>query len=253
MAKEDITIKTEDGTVPARLFRPAGGQTGPSQPGVIVYMDAFGLRPGLDQMAERIADAGYAVLVPDLFYRYGDYGTLDARTAFSDPATKEKIMGMITGTTVSQTRRDTGHYLAALGQNGASGRVGTVGYCMGGEHALAAAAHYPDKVAAAASFHGGGLASDAPDSPHLLAGQVGAELYFGFADNDRSSFPDDMKQRLDEALTAAGVEHRIETYAGLRHGWVPSDTPAHDAAGAERHFRALFELFGSTLATQPST
>jgi carboxymethylenebutenolidase len=146
--------------------------------------------------------------------------------------------------------RDTAAYLGWLAAcpDVRGPKIGTTGYCIGGRMSLAAAGHYPARIAATASFHGANLANDAPDSPHLLAPQMkGVKIYVAGAVED-SSFPDDMKQRLDGALTAAGVEHRIETYAGLRHGWVPSDMPVHDAAGAERHFRALFELFGSTLA-----
>lgn len=124
-------------------------------------------------------------------------------------------------------------------------KIGTVGYCMGGALSLSAAGTFPDRVGAAASFHGANLATDAPDSPHLLAPKMrGAKIYVAGAIED-ASFPDDMKLRLDDALTAAGVDHRVETYAGLRHGWVPSDTPVHDPEGAERHFRALFELFAA--------
>lgn len=124
-------------------------------------------------------------------------------------------------------------------------RVGVTGYCMGGGLALAMAGHFPDRIAAAASFHGGRLATDAPESPHLLAPKMKARVYVAGAIED-PSFPDDMKQRLDDALGAAGVDHVVDTYPA-RHGWVPSDTPVHDAAQAERHYQALFALFDATL------
>ena len=134
--------------------------------------------------------------------------------------------------------RDTGAFLEYLGAlaDARAAKIGTTGYCMGGRFSLTAAGTFPDRIAAAASFHGGNLATDAPDSPHLLAPKMrGVKLYFAAAVED-PSFPDDMKQRLEEALTAAGVDHRIETYAGMRHGWVPSDTPVHNPEGRQPAF-----------------
>ena len=126
-----------------------------------------------------------------------------------------------------------------------NGRIGTAGYCMGGRLSLAAAGHFPDRVAAAASYHGGGLATDAPDSPHRLAPAMQARVYVAGAKED-PGFDDAQKQRLEDALTAANVDHRVETY-DARHGWVPSDTPAHNPAEAEHHWRTLLALFGDTL------
>ncbi|HTN97229.1 MAG TPA: dienelactone hydrolase family protein, partial [Nordella sp.] len=125
-------------------------------------------------------------------------------------------------------------------------RIGTTGYCMGGLMSLTAAGTYPDRIAAAASYHGGRLATDAPDSPHLLAGKITARLYVAGAIED-GSFPDDMKARLEAALSEAKVDHRIETYPA-RHGWVLRDTPVYDEAAAERHWRTLTDLFAATLA-----
>jgi len=124
-------------------------------------------------------------------------------------------------------------------------KVGTTGYCMGGRFSLSAAGHYPERIAAAASYHGGNLANEAPDSPHLLAPKMKARVYVGGASDD-PSFPEEQKERLRRALTAADVEHVIETYAA-RHGWVPSDTPVHDPGDAERHSQTLLELFDRTL------
>jgi carboxymethylenebutenolidase len=125
------------------------------------------------------------------------------------------------------------------------GRIGVTGYCLGGRLSLATAGHFPDRVAASASYHGGQLATDAPDSPHRLAPVMQARVYVAGAIED-AGFDDAQKQRLEEALTAAHVDHRVETY-NARHGWVPSDTPVHDPAAAERHWQTLFELFGGTL------
>ena len=154
MPEQALTVITEDGTVPAKLF----GE--PGNPGVLMFMDAFGPRPALDEMARRLAEAGYVVLLPDLFYRFGDYGPFDAATAFQDEDKKAELMKMIKGTTQAMTARDTAAFLDALAEHGGIGPIGVVGYCMGGARALTVAAEYPLRVAAAASFHGGGLATE---------------------------------------------------------------------------------------------
>ncbi|MCB8836648.1 dienelactone hydrolase family protein [Aurantimonas sp. VKM B-3413] len=245
MAKQDITIKTSDGTVPAGIFTPSETTAG-ARAGVILYMDAFGLRPALDGMAERLAEAGYVVLVPDLFYRFGDYGPLDAKTAFSEPDTKAKIMGMIGDTTQAKVKGDTGHFLRTLVENGVDGPVGTVGYCMGGKFALGAAAYYPDKVAAGASFHGGGLANDDPDAPHRLAGEIRGRIYVGAASTDRS-FPPEQSTKLADAMRLAEVDFTLENYKGMQHGWTVPDHGVYDEGGAERHWRRLLTFFEETL------
>ena len=143
MAKQELQIRTEDGTATAAAFRPETVRTPGKQPGVIVYMDAFGLCPALDAMAERLARAGYLVLVPDLFYRHGDYGPFDAKSAFSTPGLGDQIMAMIRGTTQDMTRRDSASFIEALRAAGADGKIGVVGYCMGGGRAITAAAGIP--------------------------------------------------------------------------------------------------------------
>jgi carboxymethylenebutenolidase len=243
VAKQDIAIKTEDGTAKAGLFRSAGGS---AAAGVILYMDAFGPRPALDVIAERLASEGYVVLVPDLFYRAGAYGPFDARTAFSQEKTRAELMGLIRGTTQDMTRRDTAAFLDALAQAGATGRIGTVGYCMGGSRAIRAAAAYPDRIAAAASFHGGGLAGDAPDSPYRHLSGIRGRVYVGSAGVD-NSFPPEQSARLAEALRVAEIDHIIENYVGMAHGWAVSDHSIYDERGAERHWTRLSTLFAETL------
>jgi carboxymethylenebutenolidase len=245
MAKQDIAIRTQDGTAKAGLFQPSRRPES-EMPGVILYMDAFGPRPALDRMAERIVGEGYAVLVPDLFYRFGSYGPFDAKTAFSDERTRAELMGMIRGTSQDMTRRDTAAFIAALTDAGATGRIGTVGYCMGGGRAITAAAAYPDRVAAAASFHGGHLAGDAPDSPHLHVSTIKGRVYVGSAGVD-GSFPPEQSARLAEALRRAEIDHVIENYIGMAHGWTVSDHSVYDERGAERHWTRLLTLFGETL------
>lgn len=240
MPKRDIDIRTADGTAKAGLF----GEGGTA--GVILYMDAFGPRPALDGMAERLAAQGYAVLVPDLFYRDAPYGPFDAKTAFTVDESKMALMAMVGGTTQEMTIRDTEAFLDALATEGVTGAIGTVGYCMGGARALNAAASYPDHIKAAASFHGGNLASDAPDSPYHRAAAIKARVYVGTAGVDRS-FPPQQSARLAEALRTAEVDHIIENYVGMSHGWCVPDHGAFDATGAERHWKRLTVFFAETL------
>jgi carboxymethylenebutenolidase len=186
--------------------------------------------------------------LPDLFYRAGPYVAVDAKKLFTDPDTlqawRTKFMSSVTQALVMSDAAAFLEFLAAQ-PDVKRPHVGTVGYCMGGGMSLAAAGHYPDRVAAAASYHGGRLATDAPDSPHLLAPRMKAKVYVAGATED-ANFPDEQKKLLDDALAAAKVEHTVETYPA-KHGWVPADTPVHDPAAAERHFETLFALLDKAL------
>ena len=246
MRWQHIRIETADGVAPARLFEP---DANPNKAGVILYMDAFGLRPALDEMAERLAGEEYTVLVPDLFYRYGEYGPFDAKTAFSNEKTATQLRQMLGGTTQAMTIADSGAFIEALAAHGATGKIGTVGYCMGGARALNAAAAYPDRITAAASFHGGNLAGDAEDSPHRQAGKLKAKVYVGVAGVDRS-FPPEQSARLAQALREAEVDHIIENYVGKQHGWAVPDHSVHDVEGAERHWNRLITFFRETLGEE---
>jgi len=241
MSKQKIRIDTADGVAPATLFLPAGAKAG-----VILYMDAFGVRPAFEEMGERLSGHGYAVLVPDLFYRYGSYGPYDAKTAFANEATAKEIRGMIGGTSQAMTVADTGAFIDALTMRGITGPIATSGYCMGGARALNAAAAYPDRIHAAASFHGGNLATDAEDSPHRQAGRIKARVYVGSAGVDKS-FPPEQSALLVEALRTAEVDHVLENYVGCAHGWVIPDHNVYNHAGAERHWARLTTLLGETL------
>ncbi len=240
---DHIRIETADGVAEACLVMPSAAA--PSA-GVILYMDAFGLRPALEDMAARIATGGYAVLVPDVLYRGGRFGPFDARTAFKEEATGKVIRAAMASTTQAMTQADTGAFIAALTGRGVTGPIATTGYCMGGARALNAAAAHPDRIVAAASFHGGNLASDAPDSPHRHAGAIKARIYVGTAGVD-ASFPPEQSGRLAETLRSAEVDHTIENYVGMGHGWCVPDHGVFDVGGAERHYARLAALFSETL------
>lgn len=244
MTRHTLNISTEDGTARAHLFQPAAPNAARSA--VLICMDAFGLRPALDEMAGRFADEGYTVLVPDLFYRFGPYETFDAKTAFEHEDTKARLSDMMRATTQKMTRRDGRAFLDALSNAGADGPVAAVGYCMGGARALHAAAAYPDRVRAVASFHGGNLASDAADSPHLVAASIKARTYIGSAGVD-GSFPPQQSARLAEALRRAEVDYIIENYVGMQHGWTVPDNIVYDKFGAERHWARVLTLLHETL------
>ncbi|MET0386824.1 MAG: dienelactone hydrolase family protein, partial [Polyangiales bacterium] len=247
MPQKGVTIKTRDGQAPATVFTPSHGH-GP-WPGVLVFMDGRGIRPALLALAARVAEGGYYVLLPDLFYRAGAYEAPGPRVFTEDPeARKRWFEQYISTANHANVRSDTQAYLDFLASQPdvAEGPVGTTGYCLGGGLSLAAAGNYPDRVAAAASYHGGNLATDAPDSPHQLAGKIRARVYVAGAIED-ASFDDTQKARLNDALSKAGVDHTVETYAGARHGWVPADSAVHDPASAERHYQTLLALFDRTL------
>jgi carboxymethylenebutenolidase len=243
---QKIEIKTRDGICPSYVYRPAAG--GP-WPAVLVFMDGVGIRPAMLDIGERLAPHGYYVLLPDLFYRSGPYEPMNPHALFSDPAQRkllmEKFVAPASPANIMSDTRAFLDYLAAQ-PDVTPGGIGTTGYCMGGLMSLTAAGTYPDRILATASYHGGRLATDAPDSAHLLAPKIKSRVYIAGAIEDQA-FPDAMKERLEEALTSAGVDHKIETYQA-RHGWVFRDTPVYDAAASERHWQSMLALFAATLA-----
>jgi carboxymethylenebutenolidase len=210
-------------------------------------MDGLGIRPAMLEVGERIATHGYYTLLPDLYYRGGPYEPMDGRAIFSDPEKRKVLADKFAHATSANIMSDMPAFLDHLAAQPdvKPGAIGTTGYCMGGRLSLIAAATYPDQIAAAASYHGGRLANDAPDSPHKLAAQIRARAYVAGAIED-ASFPDDMKAQLEAALTEAGVDHKVETYPA-KHGWVMRDTPIYDAACSERHYQSLIGLLDSKL------
>src|SRR5580658_3334114 len=242
-----IEIKTKDGTCPSYVFRPIG--KGP-WPAVLVFMDGVGIRPAMLEVGERLATHGYFVLLPDLFYRSGPYEPMDPHSVFANPEKRkiltEKFFALATQANIMSDTRAFLDYLASEADVKPGG-IGTTGYCMGGLMSLTAAGTYPDRIVATATYHGGRLATDAPESPHLLAAKIKSRVYVAGAIED-PSFPEEMKARLEEALTKAGVDHKIETYPA-KHGWVFRDMPVYDAAASERHWQTMLALFSATLKT----
>ncbi|AKJ15166.1 dienelactone hydrolase [Streptomyces incarnatus] len=243
----DLDIQTEDGVADAYLVRPADGRP---RPGVLFYMDAYGLRPHLRSMADRLAAAGYTVLVPNVTYRLGRAPVIELPEFIdpgADPTIWERLGPIVFSLTQDLIERDSAAYLRWMADSPlvADGPVGVTGYCMGARLALWTAAAHPDRVAAAAGFHGAALAIDDPTSPHLGAPRIAAELYLGHADND-PSLPPEQIERFEKALTEAGVRHTCEVYAGARHGYTQADTTAYDREATERHWAALLDLLART-------
>ena len=254
IVETDLAIETPDGSCDAAFIHPASG----AHPGVLIWPDAFGLRPAMREMGRRLAGEGFAVLVPNPFYRLAKaplYETA-ANVDFGDPATRAKLgplMGSITAPGAAE--KDAAVYVAFLDaqrQVDRARRIGTQGYCMGGALALRTAAAVPDRIGAGASFHGGGLVTDRPDSPHLLAPRIRARMYIGVAANDDQRQPE-AKDKLRAAFAAGGVPTEIEVYPA-RHGWCVPDMPTeagapiYSAADAERAWGKLLALYRSALA-----
>lgn len=244
MPSVSASVTTPDGTCPVTLHTPEG--SGP-WPGVVMYVDAGGVRDTMHEMAQTLADQGYAVLLPDVYYRHGDWAPFDMRTVFGDPEQRTRLMTMVGSVTPDMIAGDAGAFFDFLDSRPevTGSRFGVFGYCMGGRTSVIVAGRQPDRVAAAGSFHGGGLVTDDPNSPHLLADKMKATVYVAGAEND-GSFTTEHAETLDKALTAAGVEHMVEFYpAG--HGFAVPDNPPYDKSAADRHWAALERLFGASL------
>ncbi len=244
MQRTDVNVTTPEGDCPAILITPDGA--GPFAP-VILFTDAGGVRAAMVEMAERLASMGYAAFLPEMFYRDAPYEPFDIATVFSDPGERGRLFAMMGKVTIAAATSDIGafiDYLSTVPSVDAS-KIGATGYCMGGRLSLTAASYYPDRVVAAASFHGGYLVNDAPDSPHLVVDRIIGRVYVAGAEDD-GSFTDDHAATLEAALTAAGVDHTIETYPAL-HGFAVTDNLTYDAAAAERHWSALEDLYGAML------
>ncbi len=245
MPRLDVQIPTPDGRSNGTLHVPGGD--GP-WPGVLAFPDAAGARETFRQMGDRLAGLGYAVLVPDIYYRAGEWAPFDAATVFTDPPERARLGSLAGALTNDRIIADATAYAGfLLARPEVTGpAIGTTGYCLGGRMSLVAAAGLGRTVAAAASFHGGRLAVDGdPASPHLLAGRITATVYVAGAEHD-DSFTAEQAELLDSALTAAGVDHTVEFYPA-RHGFAVPDNPTYDEDASARHWDALRELYRAHL------
>lgn len=238
------TIVTADGSCPVTLHLPDGD--GP-WPGVVMYPDAGGARPTFGAMADELAGRGYAVLVPDVYYREGDWAPFSMATVFTDDTERQRLFSMMSQVTPEFMASDATAFFDYLDSRAeVRGQAfGTTGYCMGGRTSLLVAGRVPERVAAAMSFHGGGLVTDDPTSPHLLADRIRAAVYVGAAQDDRSFTRDD-GDTLDKALTAADVRHTIEWYPAF-HGFAVPDNAPFDESAAKRHWEATASFFAAHL------
>lgn len=243
MIERDIEIRTRDGSMPCFVVHP--DEDGPF-PVVVFYMDALGIREELRDMARRFATVGHYVLLANLYYRDGG-PSFDA-APLAEGRLDPRMMALNSALTTAMTARDTAAMLEAADADPAAdaGRCATVGYCMGGRHALASAAAYPDRVRAMASLHGGRLVDDGPGSPHRLMAAMKAEAYFGWADRDEVA-PLEHKHAVEDALAARGLPYRVELHPGALHGFTFPERYCYNKVAAERVWARLFAMFRRTL------
>lgn len=241
----EVTITTPDGACDAYFVHPKAG----SAPGVLVWPDIFGLRPAFRQMGKRLADAGYAVLVVNPFYRTKKAPTSSPDANFEDPATREALMKLKDSLTAETAVIDAKAFTAWLDQQPSvdkARKMGTTGYCMGGPLVMRTAATIPERIGAAATFHGGGLVTDKPDSPHLLIPKTKAKFLIAIAANDDAKQPE-AKGALKTAFAEASLSAKVEVYEGTKHGWCPPDSHVYDRDAAEKAWTELLALFKSAL------
>ena len=246
LAEADLDIKTPDGTADAFFVHPKQGK----HPAVLIWPDIFGLRPAFKDMARRLADSGYSVLVINPFYRTKKAPTAPEHPNFQDPATREALMGLMNSLTPVTAVTDAKAFVTWLDAQPAvdkKKKLGTTGYCMGGPFTLRTAAAFPDRVGAGASFHGGGLVTGKPDSPDLLIPKIKAQFLFAIAENDDQRQPE-AKTVLRDAFAKANLPAEIEVYAGAQHGWCPPDSQVYNHDQAEKAWSRMLVLFKTALA-----
>ncbi len=243
LVDHEIEVPTQDGTADAMLFH----QPGEQRPGVIFLPDGIGMRDSQRQMARRLAAEGYSVLLPNIYYRSGRAPFFPPKPDFADEATRERFMELTKPLTAEAMERDGSAWVDFLASQSSvsDGPMGIVGFCFSGAFALRTAAARPDRIGAAASFHGGGLWKDDPSSPHQVLPRVKARLYFGHAKEDRS-MPAEAIEKFERGLAEWGGRYESETY-DAHHGWTVPDSRAYDEPDAERAFSKLKELFAAAL------
>ena len=246
IAGKDVVVDTPDGKADAYFVAPAGGK----HPGVLIWPDIMGLRPAFRQMADRLAQSGYAVLVVNQFYRSTKAPFLAPGESYDQPDVRAKIMPFVKALSADGTVRDALAFTAFLDAQPQVDRkrgLGTTGYCMGGPMVFRTAAAVAGRIRGAATFHGGGLVTDKPDSPAALIPQMKARFLIAIAANDDTRAPTD-KDVLKTDFAAAGLPAEIEVYTGTMHGWCPPDSRVYDAAQANRAWDRMLALFGKALA-----
>src|SRR6186713_2238057 len=242
VTESDVSVTTPDGTADCYFVHPASGAVA----GVLMWPDIFGLRPAFRQMGKRLAESGYSVLVVNPFYRVQKAPTAPAgaKTPIAD------VRPLAQGLNETTQMTDAKAFIAWLDQQPSVARnrkIGTQGYCMGGPIAFRTAAAVPDRIGAVASFHGGGLATDMPNSPHLQAAKTKAQFLIDIAENDDMRSPNE-KNVLKDTFAKAGRPAEIEVYAGAAHGWCPPDSGVYNEAQAEKAWTRLLALYGKALA-----
>ncbi|MBK7948560.1 MAG: dienelactone hydrolase family protein [Deltaproteobacteria bacterium] len=242
-----IQIEAADGTIPCRTYHPPIGEAR-AWPAVVYLMDGMGIRPTLLGAAEKLAGEGFYVLVPDLYYRGRPYAPFDHSTLQDDPVEQQRVMGLVKLVTNDGVMRDLRAFFDFFDRQAEvqGSRVGCVGYCMGGPLALYAAGTFPERVTAAASIHGANLATDRPDSPHLLAEKMTGELYLGVAEHDPYIIPGET-ERIDAALREAGASYRLERYPGCHHGFALPGAHGYDTKADGLHRQRIVDLFRRNL------
>ena len=242
VTESEIDVTTPDGVSDSYFVHPSTG----AHPGVLIWPDAFGLRPAKRQMAKRLAESGYAVLVVNQYYRAQRAPIVDSTNFAEVAGTVRPLMAALTPETNVRDAQAFVSFLDSQSSVDSGRKMGTMGYCMGGPMTMRTAAALPDRIGAGASFHGGGLVTDQPDSPHLLVPQMQAHYLFAIAENDDENEPE-AKNVLREAFAEAGLPAEIEVYAGALHGWCPPDTQVYHEAQAERAWSRLLALFENAL------
>jgi len=246
VTESDVTIATPDGEADAYFVHPSSG----THPGILIWPDILGLRPAFRQMGKRLAEAGYAVLVINPYYREAKSPVVGEGASFQDEETRNHVLPMALALSAQTVITDATAFVSFLDAQEAtdtSKKIGTTGYCMGGPFTMLTAATLPDRIGAGASFHGGRLVTSDPGSPHLRVPEMKADFLFAIAENDDEKQPE-AKTALRDAFDSAGLKAEIEVYEGALHGWCPPDSRVYNEAQAERAWSRLLALFEKSLA-----